>query len=75
MKSIHFQFRHGQQTVQKYIPLVCRAIYEALKDKYMHVSMFFFKNKLETVTLLKLIFNINIYSSRLRYLQLICNLS
>ena len=37
VKSIHLQFRHGQETVRRYIPKVCRAIYDALADEYMKV--------------------------------------
>ena len=38
MKSIHFQFRHGQETVRTYIPVVCKAIYDVLKDTCLQVS-------------------------------------
>jgi len=41
LASIHFQFRHGQTTVQRYFPRVCRALYKVLKDQYMKVSTVF----------------------------------
>jgi hypothetical protein len=44
LKSIHLQFRHGETTVQNYVPEVCQAIYHALKHEFMKVSvtLFFF---------------------------------
>lgn len=38
VKSIHMQFRHGQETVRRYIPEVCQAIYDVLADEYMKVQ-------------------------------------
>ena len=46
LKSIHFQFRHGQTTVQRYFPRVCRALYKVLKDQYMNVYSQFHDTKL-----------------------------
>lgn len=37
VKSIHMQFRHGQETVRLYIPKVCQAIYDVLSEEYMKV--------------------------------------
>jgi len=39
VKSIHLQFRHGEETVRRYIPEVCRAIREALRNDYLKVTM------------------------------------
>lgn len=36
-RSAHFQFRHGETTVQRYFRRVCRALYTVLKDQYMQV--------------------------------------
>lgn len=38
VNSVHLQFRHGKETVRRYIPEVCRAIYTVLKDEYMKVG-------------------------------------
>jgi hypothetical protein len=43
-QSIHYQFRHGYTTVQRYFPEVCRAIYNVLRNDYMTVSWPTIKN-------------------------------
>lgn len=38
IRSIHFQFRIGEKTLQRHFRRVCKAIYKVLKDHYMKVS-------------------------------------
>jgi hypothetical protein len=37
LKRIQLQFRHGETTVQNYVPEVCRAIYQVMKQQCMKV--------------------------------------
>jgi hypothetical protein len=38
IRSIHFQFRIGEKTLQRHFRRVCKAIYKVLKDRYMKVN-------------------------------------
>ena len=37
MLSLHFQFRIGHATICNFVPEVCEAIYEELKEDYLQV--------------------------------------
>ena len=39
LRSAHFQFRHGEKTVQRYFHRVCQALFVNLKDQYMKVVL------------------------------------
>jgi hypothetical protein len=42
LRSIHFQFRIGEKTLQRHFPRVCRALYKVLKDRYLKVNAVYY---------------------------------